>query len=303
MNASTEWTVVHTDSLDLNAFAALFNRAFADYLVRFPPMDGPAFQRLLAGQGIDLAWSRLVAAKGAPAGFGLIHRSNQMCRLAAMGVVPAARGRGAAGALLDALLEEAEARGDHGMTLEVFEQNPPALQLYLSRGFLRHVRLLGWRRDLVAAPALAPSGHGADSMIRVPLGEASAWQTSDPRHAGYAFTFPRLPFQVSGMAVPRLPASAKAYRIADTLAVVNETEPGSMRWCALLPPPAAASPWSLLKSAALRVMAEFPEHRWSAPAIFPEAYGEHVFEPLGFTREPLHQWLMFRKLGTGQQVP
>ena len=52
-----------------------------------------------------------------------------------LAVVPAARGQGIGGQLLDAVLAEAERRGCVVLYLEVRESNAAARQLYASRGF------------------------------------------------------------------------------------------------------------------------------------------------------------------------
>lgn len=296
------WTLRSAPTLDIASLASLFNQAFADYLVRFPAMDASGFQRLLAAQGVDLESSRLVVAEEEPVGFGLIHRSNQTSRLAGMGIVPAARRQGAARVLLDGLLKEAEQRGDLGMILEVFEQNPPALKLYQSRGFERWSRLFGWRRASVREQPLTIDSTVPDPLIPVSLPEGTRWTVPETRTLPHPFAFPWLPFQISAMAILALPTSAKAYRVAETLVVLHEVDGRTLRWCALLPDPDVPAPWVGLGSVAARVMTEFPEHRWVVPALFPDPYGDHVFGPLGFTREPLNQWLMYRRLRPVQQT-
>jgi RimJ/RimL family protein N-acetyltransferase len=60
-----------------------------------------------------------------------------------MGVAPAARRRGAGGALLDAVVAGARERGAHKLELEVWPENEAAIALYASRGFV----VEGRRRD------------------------------------------------------------------------------------------------------------------------------------------------------------
>lgn len=68
-------------------------------------------------------------------------------------VAERAQGRGAGGALLDALLAEAAGRGCTQVFLEVRRDNPAAIELYGSRGFER----TGVRRDYY--------GTGQDAVL------------------------------------------------------------------------------------------------------------------------------------------
>ncbi len=68
-------------------------------------------------------------------GFAYINRTGNIARLAGMGVVRAARRIGVARTLLLQILEEARARGDRAMVLEVIEQNPSAHALIAVKAF------------------------------------------------------------------------------------------------------------------------------------------------------------------------
>jgi ribosomal protein S18 acetylase RimI-like enzyme len=67
-------------------------------------------------------------------GLGLHPAPDRGTALLGMAVRADARGRGGGGALLDAALAHAEARGIV-LELEVFDDNEPAIALYRSRGF------------------------------------------------------------------------------------------------------------------------------------------------------------------------
>jgi ribosomal protein S18 acetylase RimI-like enzyme len=283
-----------TMAIEVAALAQLFNEAFADYLIPFPPMTPGTFQRFLSSQGVDLEESRLVYLHDQPVGFGFIHRSGGLCRLAGMGVIPRARRRGAARTLLDSLLREACERGDRQMTLEVFEQNPRALDLYHRREFKPLARLFGWSRDSLTVHPLKSGVLASDPLEPVLFADIAGGVGDSPS----AFCYPNLPWQISLLAVPRLPPSVRAYRIANNLAIVAEGEPGTLRWCTLLPLRETSNPWDRLRAAAAGVLQEFPMHRWMIPAVFPESYGDAVFGPLGFSRESLNQWHLHRTLNT-----
>ena len=81
-------------------------------------------------------WSWTVA--GAPADVGEIKR---------MYVVPAARGRGLSRAVLDALVEAARERGFTALVLETGTEQPEAMGLYASYGFVVEGRWGPYRED------------------------------------------------------------------------------------------------------------------------------------------------------------
>ncbi|MCC7376184.1 MAG: GNAT family N-acetyltransferase [Verrucomicrobiales bacterium] len=305
-------------TLDVAALASLFNEAFADYLIRFPAMTPEHFRRFLTTQGIDLELSRLARIGNERVGFGFIHAEGGLCRLAGMGVVPSGRQRGAASTLLDALLRDAVDRGDRLMTLEVFEQNARALALYQSREFQPRVRLHGWKRDGVATQPLLPRVEVgtrlepislADLATALPCAASALEMGTIPKSDGdpdseswwEAFRYPTLPWQISLSAAHVLPASARAFGTGDAVAVVLEPEPGTLRWCTLLPLRKLEDPWTSLRATAARVLGEFPTHRWVVSPVFPEIYGTRIFGPLGFQLEPLNQWHMHRDLRAVQQ--
>jgi hypothetical protein len=87
-----------------------------------------------------------------------------------LGVVPAARRRGVGRALMEAVLAEAPA----DVTLEVIEQNEPAIRLYESLGFERTRVLEVWSLDAEVTPTRARNAAPS------PVGEPDApWQRAD----------------------------------------------------------------------------------------------------------------------------
>jgi hypothetical protein len=50
--------------------------------------------------------------------------------------------------------------------------------------------------------------------------------------------------------------------------------------------------WAALRETLSALFQRFPDREFFAPPVFPEEFGEKVFQPLGFTREPLSQFLM-----------
>lgn len=86
-------------------------------------------------------------ARGTEGVFGLVAvaRENQSNMLHGLGVLPASRGKGLGGAMLDAVLIVLRNRGASDVRLEVDVDNPAALALYRSRGFVEVSRADYWR--------------------------------------------------------------------------------------------------------------------------------------------------------------
>lgn len=271
--------------LPIGELTTLFNRGFRGYLAGHVDWNPNSFARLLALQGIDLWLSRLVCEDEEPLGFGLVNRTADIARLGAMAVVPEGRRRGAASHLLDALLSEARQRGDRLMLLEVFEQNAAALDLYRRHGFVESGRLLGWRLD--GLPAGGREGLTSDPIEERPLLEASQPLGS--------LDYPDLPWQMSRHAAARLAPGARVFGTREVRVVIANPEAELVRFSGLLPAPVEPTVAGRLRSAVAEVILRYPGRRWHAPAFFPEFYGPAVFEPLGFEREPLNQFLMSRR--------
>jgi len=274
--------IVPSHLLSVADQAEVANRAFADYLIPLSPLTVEQFARLISSQGIDLWLSRHVRMAEGPAGFGYLNRTGGVGRLASMGFAPHARGRGNGGRLLGRLLEEAQARGEERMTLEVFEENRPAVALYRRHGFRERGRLQGWRRT---GPGTF-RGRLPGPLAEVPLLVAARW----PGDTDY----PDLPWQVSRQAVVRLMPGARAYAAGPACVVIGDPATDPVRVHALLLAESDPPAKNLLRTLLAEVLHRFPERSWFAPQIHPESAGRDVFEPLGFLREPLDQFLMHR---------
>jgi hypothetical protein len=154
------------------------------------------------------------------------------------------------------------------MVLEVIEQNPPAYALYEKEGFRALTRLCGWRR--------LPGGATAElagEFTEISLAVAS--QIPSTRE------FPELPWQISRHAIAKL-ESARAFASDRALAVISDpTAAGPIRSHAVSS-----------RQALCAVLHRHLDREFFARPFFPENFGEEIFEPLGFTKEPLTQWLM-----------
>ena len=276
--------IVPAHELSLAEQAQIANTAFAGYIGGWTDLDAGTLARFLTMQGADLLYSRFVRSEAGLVGFGYITRTADIARLSGMGIVPEARGSGAAKRLMEHLLGEAETRGDEAMVLEVIEQNPRAVAVYRRHGFEELGRLLGWRRsaDAGVPQDAAIVGEEVPPMqaLRIPV----------------ASDYPELPWQISRHALAKAPV-ARAFR-TDTVCIVigdPEAQPVRVYACMAVDPPHAHI-WQDLRGVFAGILARFPNREFFAPAIFPEEYGRLLFEPLRFKTEPISQFLMRREL-------
>jgi len=141
---------------------AAFGAAFADYLIGPFSLPLAAWPGFLARQGVDLTLSRAALdGEGRILAFCLVAPRPALgrWRLGTMGALPAARGSGAAPALLDDFIARAAAAGQGAVELEVFAQNARALRLYQGRGFAPLHELHGYVAEPgCVSPAVAPAG-------------------------------------------------------------------------------------------------------------------------------------------------
>ena len=120
--------------LRLTELAEIFTAGFAGYVIPMR-MTPAALAQRIAAEDVDLEASRVLRRGADRVGLALVARRGWVSRVAAMGIRPEARGQGVGRALLERLLEDARARGDRRIRLEVFESNATARQLYERGGF------------------------------------------------------------------------------------------------------------------------------------------------------------------------
>lgn len=276
--------IVPSHDLPIAEQAALANRAFGDYLIPVAQYAVDQFARLMSAQGVDLWLSRHLRTASGPAGFAYLNRTGGIARLASMGFAPEARHQGNGSRLLGHVLEESRARGEPLMTLEVFEQNLPAVALYRRHGFRETGRLHGWQRS---GPGIF-RGRLPQPPQPVPLQVAARWPGP--------IDYPDIPWQVSRTAVARLGPGTRAYAHGPACVVIGDPTADTVRVCALFVAHEDPEGVDLLRSLLAEVMHLHPDRAWFAPQFHPEKVGREIFEPLGFLREPLNQFLMRREL-------
>ncbi len=203
-----------------------------------------------------------------------------------MGVIATARRTGVARGLLLHLLEEARARRDRMMVLEVIEQNPAACALYRREGFRKMGRFM----------RLASSGAGRRAgnfrHVRRARGNFDGGRQPARGRTG----IPELPWAICRHAIARM-ISGRAYLSGRAVVVIGDPAvAGPVRIHAL----AAVAPnepdWAEMRKASAGVLGLHHGREFFAPPVFPEEFGTKLFAPLGFAREPLSQFLMRRDL-------
>ena len=157
----SEVDIVAGDSVSLADLHAATVAAFADYLVGPFEMTLEQYPSFIARHGVDLARSRAAVRDGAVVAFAFVCPRPEVgrWRLGVMGALPAARGTGAAPALLDDFIARARAEGLPHVELECFAENERALRLYRGRGFEAVYALDSWKSPGAVAGAPAHDVH------------------------------------------------------------------------------------------------------------------------------------------------
>ena len=272
--------IVPAHEISLADQANVFNGAFAGYVAGSFQMNASSLATFMCGHGVDLCHSRFARNdKGALVSFGFINRTGNITRLAGMGTIPAARRTGAARFLVSYLLDEAQARGDAAMMLEVIEQNPAAVALYHSCGFREVCRLFGWRIDT--------------NRDQLPVGELQEIPLTEALGLVAPLDYPELPWQISRHAAAKV-VSGRAFRAGDAVVIIGTPKGSPVRIYAFLD--GDGNNWESFRSLTSAVLARFPKHEFFAPAVYPEQFGVEIFEPLKFRKEFLSQFLMRKDL-------
>lgn len=278
--------LVAADRVPAEALRLGFNAAFDDYLIGPMTIAPEAWPTLLARQCVDLAASRVVMDGDDVAAFALVAPRPALghWRLAAMGARPAARGSGAAKALLDDVI--ARGAGQAALELEVFADNARARALYESRGFRPVAELLGWLR----AEGLPVDGAAVAVHERT-LADALAALAALAEGPG-----PLRPLQVTP---PSLAALAPPVRAWQHGAAWLLWQPGEGRvWVHVLEGPAPEAE-ALLRT----LLLAHPGQAAKAGQIHRADLLGGVWARLGFERLPLHQLLMLRMMDPTTTTP
>ncbi len=254
--------------------ADLLTRGFEGYYVPIH-INEAALLTMLRRDGVDLTESRILLKDDEPIGVALIARRGWTSRLAAMGIVSIARNSGAGTWAMKNLVEEARARGDREMLLEVIEQNTAGVKLYQKFGFKSIRRLVGYKLE-------NPQVESEQQLEEIDIRELA-------RLVAY-HGLKDLPWQLSGASIMQHTPPSRAFRLHDAYCLISD------------PSAAHVAIWSVLVKAGSRgaglspvlmraVFSRFPEKTWHVPALYPEEICA-VFEEIGMQREEISQWQM-----------
>ena len=276
-------TLVAADILAPADLHAATVAAFADYLAGPFQMTLEQYPSFIARQGIDLARSRVAVDVGAIGAFSFVCPRPEVgrWRLGVMGALPAARGTGAAPALLDDFIARANAEGLPWVELECFAENERALRLYRGRGFEVVGALNGWKAPDMGALAPAPA-RDVQAVDREP---ALAWLDDANR------CLPWLPFPSSDrcMAAQVRPLTFWRSGTAQAAFSVVEGTPTQIHSLVDLDPGLRDA-----EALARAVLAAHPDS--FAPPILRDDLGGDALRRAGFVRHGMSQVLMHRKL-------
>lgn len=264
---------------DLKDTVALLNNGFTDYFVNIQ-FSIATFLHMVMQDGIDVNSSRVVLGDGNAVGIALIARRGWSSRLAAMAIVPEARGKGVGRWFLPQLLAESRARGERRMVLEVIEQNMAGVRLYQSGGFQIQRRLVGYN----ASQNLA----GTKAVLEeVDIHDVAGLVTT---HG-----LPDLPWQISGESMASIAPPHRAFRLNSAYAIISDPSAPVIAICSIIVQPKArrsGQATRLLQALA----AAYPQRQWKVLMVCPEEIGG-LFEKAGFAREQLAQFQMAVAMG------
>lgn len=273
--------IVAGDAVDAALLHAAFTHAFADYLIG--PFQVPLAQwpQFVDRQGVELGSSRVAVSQGEPVAFCMVAPRPECgsWRLGFMGAVPAARGSGAAPALLDDFIARAEAAGMASVELECFAQNTRAVRLYRSRGFEAVDSLYGYQ---CTAPTGVPQAM-TPAVVGVP--EALDWLDACTE-TGCA-----LPLQATARLLRAHAPRLQAWRLRSAQLVFSISADDTIHVHSLVDQDAGQDAATELVRA---LLANFPGRPIRAPQLQRQAVSGTALERAGFERLALHQLWMRR---------
>lgn len=265
---------------DLRFLADLFNRSFEGYFVPVAESAEGLAARLLY-DSIDLSASRVAFLDDRAVGLIYVSVRGRGCRIAGMGVVPAARRHGVGRRLMTAAIARVRALGSGHMMLEVIEQNTPAVVLYRGLGFKSLRRLVGYEHH---DPAV-----GIDEQSRR---DAGLLEPADPgevaRQVIRSADGP-LPWQLAAETLAAYGPSVRGFQLTGrAFALVQDPGDGAVvAHTLLVPRDHRRAGWGRRLVRAL--FSRYDGRPWRIPARVPEDLASGFLSRLGFERVELSQ--------------
>lgn len=265
--------------------AELLTRGFEGYFVPINITDA-GLLTMIRRDSVDLAESRVLLKDGEPIGVALIARRGWASRLAAMGIVSHARNGGAGTFAMEHLIEEARARGDRQMFLEVIEQNIAGVKLYQKVGFKTVRRLVGYQLDLarggVPAAEDGDESSSKDELQEVDVHELAKLISTDG--------IKDLPWQLSSETIAHHTPSSRAFRLNDAYCLIGNPDAEHVSISSVLVKAdsrRAGQGQRMMRA----VFSRFPNKTWHIPEHYPKEMAL-FFESFGMKRTEISQWQM-----------
>ncbi|MCC7119774.1 MAG: GNAT family N-acetyltransferase [Anaerolineales bacterium] len=270
----TNFSIAPAAEFPLAQIADLLTRGFAGYLVPIQITE-PVLLTMLRRDSIDLAESRIIYKEAEAVGVALLARRGWTSRLAAMGIVATARNGGLGVWAMRKLIQEAQARGDQEMHLEVIAQNTAGVKLYQKAGFKKVRNLFGYTLE-------KPPAASTETLQEIDIRELA-------RLVAY-HGLKDLPWQLSGITIAQHTPPARAFRLNDAYCLISDPTAEHVAIASVLVK--TRSRGAGLAPALLRALfARFPNKTWHVPPIYPEEICG-VFEELDMQRAEIAQWQM-----------
>ncbi len=128
--------IVPADRFTIQELTDLYNQTRVDYLVPMP-MNADRLNEYINDFDVDLRQSSIARdADGSVLGLCMLGIRGEIAWITRLGVLPSTRRTGAGSALMDSMLENADALGMKETHLEVIKNNEPAYKLFLKKGFV-----------------------------------------------------------------------------------------------------------------------------------------------------------------------
>lgn len=128
--------IIPADRFTVQELTDLYNQTRVDYLVPMP-MNADRLNEYVHDFNVDLGQSCVARnTDGQVLGLSMLGFRGDIAWITRLGVLPASRRTGAGSALMDSMLENADALGMRETHLEVIKNNEPAYKLFLKKGFV-----------------------------------------------------------------------------------------------------------------------------------------------------------------------
>jgi ribosomal protein S18 acetylase RimI-like enzyme len=248
--------------------ADALTKAFEGYVM---PVNVSArgYEQRFRPEHVDPFASYVYFRESRPAAVVLVARRGWTSRIAAMAVAPEARGKGLGRRIMQTAIDEAVARRDRSVLLEVFEHNTPAVNLYRRLGFEPLRRLVGYHRDSGGV-----ASDAADTLSELdPLDFARVVAREGD---------PGLPWMLVAETLSGAVSPARAFHLDHrAYALIGDPDANVISVTALVVPRAdRRNGWGTRLVQALS--ARYPDKTWSIPQIVPEGLAPEFFARCGW---------------------